>query len=127
MSRVAMMALALMACAPGRWESQRARHPASKAELASCRVTIIADEPLGSELRQALAQQGFGVVEHAAWHGDLELRAAPGIATLRSDDFFVDQVRAPDAAGMAEALAASRRVRDFVRNSGTVEQRNVGE
>jgi hypothetical protein len=127
MSRAALIAVALLACAPGRWESPRARHPASKDELASCRVTIVADEPLRDELKQALARQGFGVVEHPAWHGDLELKAAPGLAVLRSDDFFVDQVRAPDAAGMAQALAMSRRVRDFVRDSGTVEQRNVGE
>jgi hypothetical protein len=117
--------LLLGACAQAQWQSERAEHPASRAELASCRVTVAAEEPLAGELRQALAELGFTVVAHAPYKSDLKVRAGNGAATLTSDDFFVDEVRAPDAAGLAQALAVSRRVAELIRNSGTVEQRNV--
>jgi hypothetical protein len=118
------LAALLVGCAGG-WQSERSAHPASRAELASCRVTVTAAEPLGAELRQALAQQGFTVVLREPFLGDLRLRAEGDLATLTSDEWFVDQVRAPDAASMAAALAVSRRVAEFVRNSGTVQQRDV--
>jgi hypothetical protein len=54
----------------------------------------------------------------------LDGAGAIALATLRSDGFFVDQVRG-DPAAIAEALAASSRVAEFVRNSGTVEQRQM--
>jgi hypothetical protein len=113
----------LAACTAGQWESERATHPATDAELAACRVTVEAAEPLRDELNRALALEGFTVVDHPPYKGDLLLRAAPGIGNLTSDDFFVDEVRAPDAQGLSEALARSRRVAEFVRNSGTVQQR----
>jgi hypothetical protein len=118
------LAALLVGCAGG-WQSERSPHPASRVELASCRVTVSAAEPLGEELRQAMAQQGFTVVRHEPFLSDLRLRVEGEVATLTSDEWFVDQVRAPDAASIAAALAASRRVAEFVRNSGTVQQRDV--
>jgi hypothetical protein len=122
--RVLAGALLASACAGG-WQGERASRPVSRVELASCRVTVSGAEPLAGDLREALAQQGFTVVAHPPYQGDLELRVAMGVATLTSDEFFVEEVRAPDARSMAEALAASKRVADFVRNSGTVQQRDV--
>jgi hypothetical protein len=113
----------LAACTATQWESKRATHPATEAELAACRVTVEAEEPLRDELNRALAVEGFTVVDHPPYKGDLLLRASPGVGKLTSDDFFVDEVRAPDAQGLSEALARSRRVAEFVRDSGTVQQR----
>jgi hypothetical protein len=127
-SAQSMVLLSLLAaCAGGQWESKQAKHPATRSELAAYRVTVVAAEPLGDELRQALAQEGFQVVAHPPLHEDLQLRAAGGLAVLTSDDFFVDQVPIADPAGAARSLASSRRVRDFIRNSGTVEQRDISE
>ena len=118
-----MILAILAACTTTRWESERATHPTTDAERAACTVTVEAAEPLGDELRRALALEGFTVVDHPPYKGDLLLRASPGVGRLTSDGFFVDEVRAADAQGLSEALAQSRRVAEFVRDSGTVEQR----
>jgi hypothetical protein len=123
MAKGASILAILAACTTTGWESERAARPATDTELAACRVTVEAAEPLGDELRRALAMEGFTVVDHAPYKGDLLLRAAPGVGQLTSDGFFVDEVRASDAQGLSQGLAQSRRVAEFVRNSGTVEQR----
>jgi hypothetical protein len=109
------------ACAAGEWESVPAEHPASRRELSFLRVTVVGPEALA----QAMARQGFEVVSHPAYREDLTLRYADGLAVLRSEGYFVDQVRGDDYEQIAERLARSRRVAEFVRNSGTVEQRSV--
>ncbi len=68
-----------------------------------------------------MARAGFNAVERPPYRGELELTLAGDVATLRSDWLFVDEVRGgPDA--IAEALAASERVAEFVRNSGLPQQ-----
>jgi hypothetical protein len=109
------------ACAIGQWQSVPAEHPVSRAELSYLRVTVIGS----AELAEALARQGFVVVEHPAWHGDLQLRFENGVAHLTSDGYFVDELRGEDQEQLAERIARSRRIAEFVRNSGTVEQRSV--
>ena len=107
------------ACSVGRWESVRAERPATRFELAAWPVSV--QDP---ELRAAMAQAGFAAVARPPYRSELALSVADGVATLTSDGYFVDEVHG-DAAAIAEALAASRRVAEFVRNSGTVEQRNL--
>jgi hypothetical protein len=109
------------ACAAGEWESVPADHPASQRELSFLRVTVLGPAPLA----EAMARQGFEVVSHPAYRQDLELRYVEGLAVLRSEGYFVDQVRGDDYEQIAERLARSRRVAEFVRNSGTVEQRSA--
>ena len=111
--------LLLSACGAGSYQSVRAEKPATRAELAEYPVSV-ADPAL----RDAMARAGFTVVERAPYKGELQLSSVGEVATLRSDGFFVDQVRG-DPAAIAEALAASSRVAEFVRNSGTVEQRQM--
>ena len=118
MRRIAALALAA-ACTVGRWESARAEKPVTRNELAAWAVSV--PDP---ELRAALAQVGFVAVARPPYKGDLALSWVNGVATLTSDDFFVDEVRG-DPAAVADALAHSRRVADFVRNSGTVQQRDI--
>jgi hypothetical protein len=110
--------LAACACATGNWQSPIAEHPATREELASVKVTV--DGP--PELTEALRRLGFPVVEHPPYHQDLMLRYADGVATLRSDGFFVDEVRG-DPQSVAEQLARSARVAEFIRNSGMPDQR----
>jgi hypothetical protein len=109
--------LLLCACGIGRWQSVRAEKPATRGELAAYPVSV-ADPAL----RQAMAQAGFTVVERPPYKGELQLVVKGQVGTLTSDGFFVDEVRG-DPVAIAQALAVSSRVADFVRNSGTVEQR----
>jgi hypothetical protein len=114
------LAIVLLLCAcGGSYQSVRAEKPATGAELAEYPVSVA--DPV---LRDAMARAGFTVVERAPYRGELQLSIVGQVATLRSDGFFVDQVRG-DPAAIAEALAASSRVAEFVRNSGTVEQRQM--
>jgi hypothetical protein len=110
----------LASCAVGQWESPTAENPVSPRELSYLRTTVYGPQ----ELAVAMAQQGFDVVSHAPYKGDLALVYEDGVGTLRSDGFFVDEVRG-DPNQVALQLAHSQRVADFVRNSGTVQQRDV--
>jgi hypothetical protein len=88
-------------------------------------------------LVRALDKQGFAVVAHPPYHEDLEVKlsiarapeGAVAVATLRSDGFFIDEARASldgtDAAvaTLARTLAVSEGMADFVRNSGTPQQK----
>jgi hypothetical protein len=119
MKRVILLALSL-SCAVGQWKSAPAERPASHAELAALRITVIGPP----ELADAFAAQGFNVVQHAPFHGDLLARFFDGVLKVTSDGHFVDQVRGGDLRQLAEAIARSDRMAWFVRNSGTVEQRS---
>jgi hypothetical protein len=115
---MALIALAA-ACSVGRWESVRAEHPATRAELAAWPVSV--PDPA---LREAMASAGFNAVQRAPYKSELALSYSGGVGTLTSDGFFVDEVRG-DLAAVVQALAVSRRVAEFVRNSGTVQQRDL--
>ena len=117
--RASAALLLVYACGVGRWESVPAEHPVSRHELSFLRVTVFGPPALA----QAMAEAGFHVVDHPAWHEDLELHYAGRIATLSSDGYFVDEIRGDDPREIAQRLARSKRVADFVRDSGTVQQR----
>ena len=119
MRRIAAATLLTAACAVGRWESVRAERPATRAELSAWAVSV--PDPA---LREAMTNDGFVAVARPPYKGDLALAVVNGVATLTSDGYFVDEVSG-DAAAIAQALAHSRRVAEFVRNSGTVEQRDL--
>jgi hypothetical protein len=131
-----------LACS--RYRSTRADHPLTHRELASRSVTITdagGAPGFADALSQALAVEGFTVVDHEPYHGELELtvntrrsRSGPvAVATLRSDGFFVDEVRAhveqgdAAAAWLAKSLAISQGMADFVRNGGTPSQTNFAK
>ncbi len=134
-------ALLVTACTVGQWRSRPAETPLSRGELASRNLTV-ADSGPDPALRQAfslaLAREGFTVVAHPPYHEELEVtlsvartaETAVAVATLRSDGFFVDEVRATldgndvTAAALARTLAVSQGMADFVRNSGTPQQMN---
>jgi hypothetical protein len=110
-----------VACAPQRWAPRPAEHPPTWAELQVYALTVHGPPALA----QALAAKGFRVVSHEPYKGDLLLEwSADGVATLRSDGFFVDEA-AGDFDGIARELAVSQRVADFIRNSGLPQQRDV--
>jgi hypothetical protein len=120
----ALILVVLACCAPSRWESVRAKEPATPAELAAYPLTL---EQPDAELASALEEAHFKVVRRKPWRQELQLaveRTGEGLrGTLRSDGYFVDEVVAPDAPTLAERLAGSQRVAEFVRNSGTPQQR----
>jgi hypothetical protein len=120
----ALLLVLLASCASGRWESVRASEPATPAELAAYPLTL--EEPDGT-LASALADAHFKVVERRPWRQELQLAVRHeegGLrGTLRSDGYFVDEVIAKDARTLAQRLASSQRVAEFVRNSGTPQQR----
>lgn len=119
MKQVVLLALSL-SCAVGQWKSAPAERPASRAELAALRITVVGPP----ELADAFAAQGFNVVAHPPLHADLLARFESGMLTVTSDGYFVDQLRGDDPRQLAEAIARSDRMAWFVRNSGTVEQRS---
>lgn len=151
LSGLSFLALAALSpsCAPARYRSVPANRPLTRAELSSRLVSLAPAEPSESFARQAhelrvalapaLAAEGFTVVAHPPYAGDLEVRLrvlqdAAGLhatATLRSDGFFVDEAdvaiaadgRAQEvAAALARTLAASFGMADFVRHSGVPAQ-----
>jgi hypothetical protein len=107
------------ACAVGQWESVPAEHPPTQYELSFLRVTVLGPP----ELADAMAREGFKVVNHPAYKEDLELKYGHGVATLRSDGYFVDEIRGDDLDQIAYRFARSKRVKDFIVMSGTVQQR----
>ena len=135
-----LMAL-LAACAVGNWRSRSADKPLTPSELASRNLSVAdrAHEPaLYAAFVRALASEGFTVVAHPPYHEDLEVTLTVArtpenfvvMATLRSDGFFIDEAHAPfdgtDAAlaTLARTLAVSQGTADFVRNSGTPQQKS---
>jgi len=136
---IALAALAA-ACAAGRWRSRPAGDPLTRSELSSRNLSVANDahDPaLSTAFARALASEGFTVVTHPPYHEDLEVtlsvatraNGAVAVGTLRSDGFFVDEVEAPlDGAApdaLARTLAVSQGLTDFVRNSGTPQQKSL--
>lgn len=118
--KVRACALALLCgCATGRWVSVPAERPAARAELLALKVSVA--DP---RLREAMAAAGFTAVQRLPYESELQLELKGEEATLRSDGFFVDQVHGSPAE-IARALAVSSRVAEFIRNSGTIEQRSL--
>ena len=109
--------LLLFACNPGPWQSKRAERPATLKELQAWPVSVA--DPV---LREAMAKVGFNAVARPPYHTELELKVTGDVATLRSDGFFVDEVRG-DPAAIADVLAHSDAVAWFIRNSGTPQQK----
>jgi len=138
---VASVLVALLAgCAAGHWRSRSANKPLTRSELSSRNLSVAdrAHPALHAAFVRALASEGFTVVAHPPYHEDLEVtltiaRTPEGViamATLRSDGFFIDEAHAPfdgtDAAiaTLAKTLAVSQGMAEFVRNSGTPEQKS---
>lgn len=136
-----ILAALLAACAVGHWRSRSADEPLTPSELSSRNLSV-ADRARNPALHatfvRALASEGFTVVAHPPYHEDLEVtlsiaRTSEGVvatAILRSDGFFIDEAHVPfdttDAAlaTLARTLAVSQRTAEFVRNSGTPEQKS---
>src|SRR5450432_2673757 len=141
MKRLAVILLLACGCTIGEWRSSPADRPLTRQELASRDLTVTSrDKDLANLVAQAMASQGFKVVTHPPYHEELELtlnveRDPDGliaVGTLRSDDFFVDEVRAKGnvgeaAASVARTLAGSQAMADFVRNNGVPQQAKFTE
>jgi len=122
-----LLALSVACARLERWSARPAEHPATGAELAVYQLTVRGPP----EFAQALAAQGFRVVDHDPHKGQLEVfltrEGARLVATLRSDDWFVDEALGPSYEALARTLAVSERVAEFIRNSGLPQQRMVPE
>ena len=115
MRRPLLLLLLVCACAPMR--------PATRVELASRDLTVRGDG--AAAVARALRDQGFTVVDHTPYRGELELIVSSKGATLRSDGFWVEDVQGDDAAAIARGLATSPNVASFIRNSGLPQQLNL--
>jgi len=129
MKRVAIVLLAALACArQAHWPPRPAEHPPTPQELAFYELTVRAEDPAEQQaFARALAARGFNVVDHPPRKGHLEVTLTHEgdtlVATLRSDDFFVDEALGATYDQLAQTLAVSQRVADFIRNSGLPQQR----
>ncbi len=145
---VALASLALaLHCAGFHFHSVAAEKPLSRTELGARLVSVAPAARVQAAARgeeagswrlavvKALTDEGFTVVPHAPYRGDLEvtvtLDAGATVATLRTDGFFVDQAEVPwpsaeeqaaAAAKLARTLAVSDGMADFFRNSGVPAQ-----
>ena len=142
MLRSALAALFLLASC-GHYHAQRAERPLTHRELASRGLTVtpkVVEPTFAAAFAQALDREGFQVVDHPAYRGDLDVtvttrrgRAGPvTVAVARSDGFFVEEARVPGeggeaaAAWLAKTLSTSQRMADFIRNSGLPQQTGLG-
>jgi hypothetical protein len=131
MKRVAMVLVAALACArQAHWPPKPAEHPPTPQELAFYELTVRADDAVeGDAFARALAARGFNVVDHPPRKGHLEVTLTHEgetlVATLRSDGFFVDEALGSSFDQLAQTLAVSQRVADFIRNSGLPQQRMI--
>jgi hypothetical protein len=147
--RCGALAALLFACAAYRRDSAPAARPLTPPELAAYELTVdevkanADDASLAASLRaavvDALVRAGFRVVDHPPFRDEWELQlsldpSAQGLlarATLRSDGFYVSEAQAEGAdpgelaQKLAASLAVSQGVADFVRNSGTPQQRQT--
>jgi len=123
--------LAILACAPpAHWPPRPAEHPPTSSELAFYELTVKAADPAEREaFARVLAARGFNVVGHEARKGHLEVTLTHEdhtlVATLRSDGWFVDEALGTEVESLAETLAVSQRVADFIRNSGLPQQHMI--
>jgi hypothetical protein len=118
----ALAALLLGCHPPKHWPPRPAGHPATLAELAAYELTVRGPP----ELARALSDLGFRVVDHPPHHLQLEVTLTREgdqlVATLRSDDWFVDEALGSSPEALARTLAVSARVAEFIRNSGLPQQ-----
>jgi hypothetical protein len=123
--------VATLACArQAHWPPKPADDPPTAQELAFYELTVRADDPEErAAFASALAARGFNVVDHPPRKGHLEVflthEGETLVATLRSDDFFVDEALGSTVEQLAHTLAVSQRVADFIRNSGLPQQRMI--
>ena len=128
MRRTLLALTAVLACAPpAHWPPRPASKPPTPAELAVYEVTARAADAAEREtFARALAARGFKVVDHDPYRGNLELflthEAPQLVATLRSDGWFVDEAVGSTYEDLADTLAVSQRLADFIRNSGLPQQ-----
>jgi len=128
MRRALLVLTTAIACAPpAHWPPRPASKPPTPAELAVYEVTVRApDEAERAAFAQVLAARGFKVVDHDPYRGHLELfltHESPAlVATLRSDGWFVDEAVGTTYEDLANTLAVSQRLTDFIRNSGLPQQ-----
>jgi hypothetical protein len=147
--RCGALAVLLIACASYPRASAPAAQPLTPPELAAYELTVgevknnAGEDSLAASLRaavtEALTRAGFRVVDHPPFRSEWELsltldRSAQGLlarATLRSDGFYVSEAQAEGAdpgelaQKLVASLAVSQGVADFVRNSGTPQQRQT--
>ncbi len=127
MTRIVLL-LAILACArPAHWPPKPAQNPPTRAELAAYELTVKAVDPAEhAAFGQALAARGFKVVDHEPYRLQLEVTLTHEdetlVATLQSDGWFVDEAVGKNLQAIAETLAVSQRVADFIRNSGLPQQ-----
>jgi hypothetical protein len=132
---IAASVLCAMACAT-HWHTSRADRPLARTELGIHPVTVDpAPEPLRDAVVQTLKDKGFRVVDHPPYRGDLKLVLAVNgdraVATLRSDDFFVDEAETelldPEkaAAALVDSLAVSEGLAFYMRFNGTPAQQMI--
>jgi hypothetical protein len=130
--RALLLAAALGCASSGHWPPRPAEHPASAMELEFYDTAVHAPTPEErAALAGALTARHFRVVpgESRKGHWDVYLTHEGDhlVATLRSDDFFVDEAVGGDVDALATTLANSQRVVDFVKNSGLPQQHMVPE
>lgn len=127
MKRALLLATALACATSGHWPPRPAEHPATAAELDSYDMAVHTPTPQErAALAEALTAHHFRVVPGQARHGHWDVYLTHEgdqlVATLRSDDFFVDEAVGGDVDSLAGTLARSQRVAEFVRNSGLPQQ-----
>jgi hypothetical protein len=131
--RRVLVVLVALACGPrGHWPPRPAERPPTAAELAFYELTVRAASPAErTAFSQALAAKGFNVVAHDPRKGHLEVTLTHEgdslVETLRSDGWFVDEAVGKDVGALANTLAVSQRVTDFIRNSGLPQQHMIPE
>jgi len=127
MSRLPLLVLAFACATPGHWPPRPAGQPATRAELGVYELSVRAGSAQErNTFADLFAARGFNVVDHPPRHLQLEVTLAHEgpklLATLRSDDFFVDEALGDTMDELVETLAVSQRVADFIRNSGLPQQ-----
>ena len=133
MKRALPLLLAFACAGPGgHWPPRPAEHPATRRELAVYELSVRAGSREERDAFAALfAARGFNIVDHPPRHLQLEVTLThepPSlVATLRSDDFFVDEAVTATLEELVETLAVSQRVADFIRNSGLPQQHPMPE
>jgi hypothetical protein len=117
--RIPLLSLLAVSCA-NQWQSRPADRPLSLEERAAYDITVT-----DSTLAAALSAAGFRVVKRPTHTVELEaivsMAGGQEVVTLRSDGFFIDEVRAPagDVDALVRAVASSQALKTFVHNSGT--------